>query len=99
MTAAAATGREHDDELKSRVQRLLRFLREIVEARSNPVLRFDDHVQVEWVHSGDVPMQLDTKVKQGGVVVRAPRVAVDDPPEPPELLSGWLDPQVVADSR
>ena len=99
MTAAAATGREHDDELKSRVQRLLRFLREIVEARSNPVLRFDDHVQVEWVHSGDVPMQLDTKAKQGGVVVRAPRVAVDDPPEPPELLSGWLDPQVVADSR
>ncbi|OZC46589.1 AAA family ATPase [Rhodococcus sp. WWJCD1] len=99
MTAAAATGREHDDELKSRVQRLLRFLREIVEARSNPVLRFDDHVQVEWVHSGDVPMQLDLLAKQGGVVLRAPRIAVDEPPAPPELLSGWLDPQIVADSR
>ncbi|OZF30741.1 AAA domain-containing protein [Rhodococcus sp. 14-2483-1-2] len=99
MTAAAATGREHDDELKSRVQRLLRFLREIVEARSNPVLRFDDHVQVEWVHAGDVPMQLDPRAKQGGVVLRAPRIAVDEPPEPPALLSGWLDPQIVADSR
>ncbi|OZD57267.1 AAA domain-containing protein [Rhodococcus sp. 06-1460-1B] len=99
VTAAAATGREHDDELKSRVQRLLRFLREIVEARSNPVLRFDDHVQVEWVHAGDVPMQLDPRAKQGGVVLRAPRIAVDEPPEPPALLSGWLDPQVVADSR
>ncbi len=86
MTAAAATGREHDDELKSRVQRLLRFLREIVEARSNPVLRFDDHMQIEWVHAGDVPMQLDPRAKQGGVVLRAPRIAVDEPPQPPALL-------------
>ncbi|RZL75379.1 MAG: AAA family ATPase, partial [Rhodococcus sp. (in: high G+C Gram-positive bacteria)] len=99
MTAAAATGREYDDELKSRVARLLRFLREIVEARSNPVLRFDDHVQVEWLYSSEIPVRLDPKAGQGGVVLRAPRIAVDDPPEPPALLTGWLDPQVVGDSR
>lgn len=99
VTAAAATGREHDDELKGRVGRLLRFLREIVRARSKPVLRFDDHVQVEWVYGGEFSQHFDPRAEQGGVVLRVPRIAVDDPPEPPQLLSGWLDPRVVADSR
>lgn len=92
-------GREHDAELKSRVKRLMQFLREIVKSRTSPILRVHEHAQVEWLYRYDRVTQIDVSVEQGGVAVRAPRVSVEDPPQVPASLTGWLDPREVADSR
>lgn len=91
--------REHDAELKSRVKRLMQFLREIVKSRTSPVLRVQDHVQVEWLYRYDRVTQIDVSVEQGGVAVRAPRVSVEDHPPVPASLVSWLSASQVADSR
>lgn len=89
---------EYDVELKSRVQRLLRFLGEVVKSRTKPVLSFDRHEKVEWLYRTDRVTQVDVGVAQGGVVMRAPRVTVEDPPELPLVLHGWIDRRIQFDS-
>ena len=80
-----------DAELAGRVQRLLQFLREIVRARTKPVLRVDQHEQVEWLHQDGRTIQLDPDAAQGDIVLRVPLIGVDDPPDLPTVLAGWVD--------
>ncbi|MFZ2173841.1 MAG: AAA family ATPase, partial [Rhodococcus sp. (in: high G+C Gram-positive bacteria)] len=89
---------ETDAELAGRVQRLLQFLREIVRARTKPVLHVDQHEQVEWLHLDGRVIALDTEAGQGGIVLRVPAVVAPDPPELPPVLHGWVDDSARADS-
>ncbi|MFC0450563.1 AAA domain-containing protein [Rhodococcus jostii] len=89
---------ETDAELAGRVQRLLQFLREIVRARTKPVLRVDQHEQVEWLHQDGRTIQLDPDAAQGDIVLRVPLIGVDDPPDLPTVLAGWVDASARADS-
>lgn len=58
-----------------------------------------DRGQVEWLYRHDRVTQIDVSAEQGGVAVRAPRVSVEDPPQVPASLTGWLDSGEVSDSR
>lgn len=89
---------ENDAELAGRVQRLLQFLREIVRARTKPVLRVDQHEQVEWLHQDGRTIQLDSDAAQGDIVLRVPLIGVEDPPELPTVLAGWVDASARSDS-
>ncbi|MGL4304979.1 MAG: AAA domain-containing protein [Mycobacteriaceae bacterium] len=53
---------ETDPELKDRVTRLLRFLRELIIARSAPILHVDGHKSVLWLDE-------DSAVRHSGLVI------------------------------
>lgn len=82
-----------------RVLRLLRFLREIVTVRTEPVLLYDDHLKVQWMDGESGVHQVYRSASAGEVVFRAAKIAVDDPPELPEILAGRVDAAIVSDSR
>lgn len=89
---------ETDAELAGRVQRLLQFLREIVRARTKPVLRVDQHEQVEWLYREGRVLRPSADAAQGDIVLRAPVAAVEDPPALPPVLHGWVDAAARSDS-
>ncbi|MCH5642271.1 AAA domain-containing protein [Gordonia sp. ABSL49_1] len=78
-------------ELRDRVGRLMQFLREIVKARSAPVLNVEGHERVRWLYSDSTPLNIDLSASAGEVVVRAPRVNLDEPPAVTAALRDWLD--------
>jgi very-short-patch-repair endonuclease len=82
--------REHDTDLKDRVGRLMAFLRELVAARSTPVLRVERHQDHYWLGHALEFAQIDPLAAPGSVVLRAPRVTLDPPPELPADLHGWV---------
>ncbi len=90
---------EGHEELTDRVLRMLQFLREIVTARTEPVLHYEKHLRVEWLQADSPASHLDASAEQGGVVLRARRVEFEEPPKLPEILEGFVDTEMVADSR
>lgn len=89
---------ETDAELAGRVQRLLQFLREIVRARTKPVLRVDQHEQVEWLYREGRVLRPSADAAQADIVLRVPVAAVEDPPALPPVLHGWVDAAARSDS-
>lgn len=83
-------GREHSPELKDRVSRLMKFLRETVAAGTTPVLQVNKHLSHFWLADAGPYAQITTYAASGDVVVRAPKVTLDPSPEPPEALRGWI---------
>ncbi|WP_245548540.1 AAA domain-containing protein [Gordonia namibiensis] len=82
--------RENDVDLKDRVGRLMQFLREMVKARTRPVLRVEDHERIQWLFPGSAPFQVDHAASAGDVVVQAARVHLEEPPALPQSLLSWL---------
>lgn len=82
--------RENDADLKDRVGRLMQFLREMVKARTRPVLRVEHHERVQWLFPGSAPFQVEHSATAGEVVVQAPRVHLEDPPALPRSLEPWV---------
>lgn len=104
MSTSSLPGRDHVNgpgllNVEGRVLRLLQFLREIVTARTEPVLDYDDHLRIQWIDDEAGAARLDRNAGSGGVVFRAGRVDAVDPPELPKLLVGLVDPAMVSDSR
>ncbi|WP_089246736.1 AAA domain-containing protein [Rhodococcoides kyotonense] len=79
--------------------RLLRFLREIVVARTEPILHFDSHLRTRWLHDGASTPSVDSSVEPGGVLLRVRPVEVTEPPALPDVLVGSIEPSMVTDSR
>lgn len=77
----------------------MEFLREIVKSRTSPVLRIQDHVQVEWCIATTVSPRSASRRSKGEWLVRAPRVSVEDHPSVPASLVSWLSASQVADSH
>lgn len=69
----------------------MQFLREMVKARTSPVLDLAEHHEVQWLFPHLVPFQVDNAAVAGDVVLRSPRVTLEDPPELPEQLTDWVD--------
>lgn len=86
-------------DVRDRVLRLLRFLRETVVARTEPILHFEGHLRTRWLHDGAVVPTVDASVESGGVLLRVRPVEVTDPPVVPEILIGSIDPSMIEDSR
>ncbi len=82
--------REDDPHLKDRVQRLMRFLRELVKSRSKPVLDHRRHEDVVWLSGDAVEVALVRDGAAGDVVLRSRRVMLADPPELPAHLRGHV---------
>ncbi|WP_346777601.1 AAA domain-containing protein [Rhodococcus sp. HNM0563] len=82
--------RENDPELKDRVQRLLTFLSELVKARSAPVRVVDRHRAVMSLAEGNLDVGLSTDAAAGDVVLRARRVHLEDPPQPPKQVMKYV---------
>ncbi|MFC4605850.1 AAA domain-containing protein [Rhodococcus kronopolitis] len=80
--------REDDPHLKDRVQRLMRFLRELVKSRSKPVLDHRRHEDVVWLSGDTVEVALVRDAAAGDVVLRSRRVMLSDPPALPAHLHG-----------
>ncbi|WP_277835517.1 AAA domain-containing protein [Speluncibacter jeojiensis] len=80
--------REDDPHLKDRVQRLMRFLRELVKSRSKPVLDHRRHEDVVWLSEDAVEVALVRDAAAGDVVLRSRRVMLSDPPALPAHLHG-----------
>lgn len=85
------TSRENDAKLQDHVARLMQFLREMVKARTSPVLDLAEHHEVQWLFPDLVPFQVDNTAVAGDVVLRSPRVTLEDPPELPEQLTDWVE--------
>lgn len=108
MSTSSVPGRGHTglghagldgQNVEGRVLRLLQFLREIVTARTEPTLDYEDHLRVQWIDGETGALRLDRNARAGGVVFRAGRVDVSEPPELPALLKGLVDPAMIGDSR
>lgn len=85
-------------EVRGRVLRLLEFLREIVTARTAPVLRYDEHLRVQWLDADSGVGNLERAADAGAVVFRAAHVVTDSPPPLPAALLGLVDEDARADS-
>lgn len=82
--------RENDPELRDRVQRLLSFLSELVKTRSTPVRVLDKHRAVMSLAEGNLALGLSADAAAGDIVLRARRVQLEDPPQPPVLLAKYV---------
>ncbi len=78
-------------EVRGRVLRLLEFVREIVTARTAPVVDYDDHLRVQWMDADSGVAHLDRTATGGSVVIRAAHAALDAPPPLPRTLVGLVD--------
>ena len=83
-------GSEHDPALKDRVHRLMQFLRELVKARSKPVRDVERHEDVIWLDGASATSAYDSEATRGGIVLRARRISLEDPPRPPSELVGKI---------
>ncbi|MCK0093745.1 AAA domain-containing protein [Rhodococcus sp. F64268] len=82
--------RDNDPELRDRVQRLLTFLSELVKARSTPVRVLAKHRAVMSLEEGNLDIGLSAAAAAGDVVLRARRVQLEDPPQPPALIARYV---------
>jgi very-short-patch-repair endonuclease len=78
---------ERDPALKDRVVRLMKFLGELVAARSRAVLDVDKHEQVIWLDLLPEEVEVATEEGRGGVVLRLQRVSLEPAPPLPESLA------------
>lgn len=84
------SGAEHDPQLKDRVGRLMQFLRELVASRSTPVLDLARHHEHYWLAAAADLCHIEPHAEPGQILLRAPRITLDPPPEIPPSLRGWL---------
>jgi very-short-patch-repair endonuclease len=78
---------ERDPALKDRVVRLMKFLGELVAARSRAVLDVDKHEQVIWLDLLPEEVEVATEEGRGGVVLCSRRVSLEPAPPLPESLA------------
>ncbi|MGB6246321.1 AAA domain-containing protein [Gordonia sp. (in: high G+C Gram-positive bacteria)] len=82
--------REDDPHLKDRVRRLMGFLRELVKARSKPVLDIDRHVAGVWLSDDTTEAALVREATAGEVLLRSRRVVLTGSPTSPEALRDFI---------
>ncbi|MFD6857601.1 AAA domain-containing protein [Rhodococcus sp. NPDC060090] len=82
--------RDNDPELRDRVRRLLTFLSELVKTRSAPVRVLDKHRAVMSLAEGNLEVGLSADAAAGDVVLRARRVQLEDPPQPPGVVAKYV---------
>lgn len=81
---------EDDPQLKDRVQRLMKFLRELVKARTKPVRNLRQHDNIIWLSGNFLSMSIEHSASGGEVLLRARRISLDDAPAVPVGLRGWV---------
>jgi len=90
--------RSKDRELIATTSSLVEFLRDVALARRKRIVDVKDYERVLWLN--DLPSEVSPEIDAGpgDTLFSIPRMRPEAPPEPPAVLTGWLDRGALADS-
>src|SRR6185369_13010002 len=74
------------------------FLRDVALARRVRILDVDDHDTVLWLDELPTEVAVDVDAGPGETLFSVSRVRAEAPPEPPAVLTNWLDKEALRDS-
>jgi len=90
--------RSRDRELIATTSSLVEFLRDVALARRRRILDVDEHDTVLWLDELPTEVAVDVDAGPGETLFSVSRVRAEAPPEPPAVLTNWLDKDALRDS-
>src|SRR5882672_7069166 len=94
----ASSTRSKDRELIATTSSLVEFLRDVALARRRRVLDVSEHETVLWLDELPTEVAVDVDAGPGETLFSIPRLRAEASPEPPAVLTNWLDKEAVRDS-
>src|SRR3954462_6073690 len=83
--------RSRDRELIATTSSLVEFLRDVALARRRRIVDVSDHENVLWLDDLPAEVAVDVNAGPGEVLFKVPRLRAEAAPEPPAVLTNWLD--------
>jgi very-short-patch-repair endonuclease len=93
-----ASTRSQDRELIATTSSLVEFLRDVALARRRRITDVDGYETVLWLHDLPAEVTVDVDAGPGDPLLAIPRLRGEAPPEPPAVLTNWLDKEALRDS-
>jgi hypothetical protein len=90
--------RSKDRELIATTSSLVEFLRDVALARQRRVVDVSGYESTLWLDNLPSEVSVDIEAGPGDTLFSIPRLRPEAPPEPPAVLTGWLDRDALADS-
>ncbi|MDT5025910.1 MAG: hypothetical protein QOE61_2336, partial [Micromonosporaceae bacterium] len=90
--------RSRDRELIATTSSLVEFLRDVALARRRRIVDVNEYETVLWVDDLPVEVSVDVNAGPGEPLFAIPRLRAESPPEPPAVLTNWLDKDALHDS-
>ena len=91
--------RSKDRELIATTSSLVEFLRDIALARRRRVTDVMQYDNVLWLDDLPAEVVINTEAGPGETLFAVPRIRAEAPPEPPAVLTNWLDRSALGDSN
>lgn len=90
--------RSRDRELIATTSSLVEFLRDVALARRRRILDVNGYETVLWLDDLPVEVTAEVNAGPGEVLFAIPRLRAEAPPEPPAVLTNWLDKDALKES-
>ncbi len=90
--------RASDRELVATTSNLVEFLRDVALARRRRITEVNEYDSVLWLDALPAEVNVNVAAGPGETLLAVPRLRAEVPPEPPAVLTNWLDKQALADS-
>src|SRR6185503_1501702 len=83
--------RSRDREVIGTTASLVEFLRDVALARRRRIVDVGEYETVLWLDDLPAEVNVDTSAGPGEPLFAVPRLRVEAPPEPPAVLTNWID--------
>ncbi|HLT11917.1 MAG TPA: AAA domain-containing protein [Micromonosporaceae bacterium] len=93
-----AATRSMDRELIATTSSLVEFLRDVALARRRRITDVSEYETVLWLDDLPNEVTVDVEAGPGETLLAVPRLRGEAPPEPPAVLTNWIDKESLADS-
>jgi very-short-patch-repair endonuclease len=90
--------RSRDRELIATTSSLVEFLRDVALARRQRIVEVNGHETVLWLDDLPAEVSVEVNAGPGEALFSIPRLRAESPPEPPAVLTNWLDKDALRDS-
>ena len=90
--------RSRDREVIGTTASLVEFLRDVALARRRRIVDVAEYETVLWLDDLPAELNVDTSAGPGETLFSVPRLRVEAPPEPPAVLTNWIDVEDLRDS-
>src|SRR4051794_15336049 len=90
--------RSRDRELIATTSSLVEFLRDVALARRQRITDVNGYERVLWLDDLPAEVSADVNAGPGDTLFAIPRLRAEAAPEPPAVLTNWLDKDALRDS-
>jgi very-short-patch-repair endonuclease len=90
--------RSRDREVIGTTASLVEFLRDVALARRRRIVDVAEYENVLWLDDLPAEVGVDTSAGPGDTLLAVPRLQMEAPPEPPAVLTNWIDADDLRDS-